>query len=376
MTETSSVHTIAHRDGRGGSARSATGAVQPRPDRRGRRDGAGGATARGRDRRRRHGRAGVFAGYLSEVHNRSAFVETGWVTRATSPPRRRRLSWITGRAKDLIIRASQHRPRRSRRCSSASRGRARRRRRRADAYAGELPVAFVQLKPGATIDSAELSGMSPSERRNAPRSGAALWSSMRSRSPRRQVFKPARGRRRQSAGAADARAGRGRRLQRRRRVVPMPSTARVVNVTLGHQSAAARVEIERRCARESRPLPLRHEIVWREQRRARTAGVAPPPHARPSAPTDVSGGALRGGSGARRRLRLLAHGGEHLADDRRLQRPARWSPAGGAAHLAQLLHLLGGVDYLGDDRLAEATFPAARSARSTAASLGAASGRG
>jgi fatty-acyl-CoA synthase len=102
---------------------------------------------------------GVFSGYLSETHNRGAFVEPGWVNSGDLG----RLDeegylWITGRAKDLIIRGGhnidplaieevffQH----PAVALAAVVG-------QPDAYAGELPVAYVQAKPGTTIDVDEL----------------------------------------------------------------------------------------------------------------------------------------------------------------------------------------------------------------------------
>jgi fatty-acyl-CoA synthase len=102
---------------------------------------------------------GVFSGYLSDVHNRGAFVEPGWVNSGDLG----RLDedgylWITGRAKDLIIRGGhnidplaieevffQH----PAVALAAVVG-------QPDAYAGELPVAYVQAKPGTTIDVDEL----------------------------------------------------------------------------------------------------------------------------------------------------------------------------------------------------------------------------
>ncbi len=94
---------------------------------------------------------GVFSGYLSEAHNRSAFVEPGWVNSGDLG----RLDddgylWITGRAKDLIIRGGHNIDpmaieevlfRHPAVGLAAVVG-------QPDAYAGELPVAFVQLKPG------------------------------------------------------------------------------------------------------------------------------------------------------------------------------------------------------------------------------------
>jgi len=102
---------------------------------------------------------GVFHGYLSERHNQDAFVSPGWVNSGDLG----RLDddgylWITGRAKDLIIRGGhnidpmameevfyQH-PAVG---LAAVVG-------QPDAYAGELPVAYVQLKAGMTIDNGEL----------------------------------------------------------------------------------------------------------------------------------------------------------------------------------------------------------------------------
>ncbi len=99
---------------------------------------------------------GVFSGYLSASHNRGAFVAPGWVNSGDLG----RLDedgylWITGRAKDLIIRGGhnidpmaieevfyQH----PAVALAAVVG-------QPDAYAGELPVAYVQLKAGVHIAS-------------------------------------------------------------------------------------------------------------------------------------------------------------------------------------------------------------------------------
>jgi fatty-acyl-CoA synthase len=102
---------------------------------------------------------GVFSGYVNDLHNKAAFVEPGWVNSGDLG----RLDedgylWITGRAKDLVIRGGhnidpapiedllfQH-PAVS---LAAVVG-------QPDPYAGELPVAYVQLKPDATIAPGEL----------------------------------------------------------------------------------------------------------------------------------------------------------------------------------------------------------------------------
>jgi len=102
---------------------------------------------------------GVFSGYLSDVHNRGAFVEPGWVNSGDLG----RLDeqgqlWITGRAKDLIIRGAHNIDpapleellyRHPAVALAALVG-------QPDAYAGELPVAYVQLKPGSVASATEL----------------------------------------------------------------------------------------------------------------------------------------------------------------------------------------------------------------------------
>jgi fatty-acyl-CoA synthase len=104
---------------------------------------------------------GTFQGYLSDKHNVGAFVEAGWVNSGDLG----RLDadgnlWITGRAKDLIIRGGHNIDpapieellyRHPAVALAAVVG-------QPDAYAGELPVAYVQLKPGATSDMTELIG--------------------------------------------------------------------------------------------------------------------------------------------------------------------------------------------------------------------------
>jgi fatty-acyl-CoA synthase len=102
---------------------------------------------------------GVFSGYVNPAHNTHAFVEPGWVNSGDLG----RLDpegylWITGRAKDLIIRGGhnidplpieeilyQH-PAVGLAAVVAQ----------PDARAGELPVAYVQLKPDVTVEPADL----------------------------------------------------------------------------------------------------------------------------------------------------------------------------------------------------------------------------
>src|ERR1700751_2696289 len=102
---------------------------------------------------------GVFRGYLNEVHNKGAFVDGDWVNSGDLG----RLDkdghlWITGRAKDLVIRGGHNIDpgpiedimfRHPAVGLAAIVG-------QPDAYAGELPVGYVQLKPGATVQAGEL----------------------------------------------------------------------------------------------------------------------------------------------------------------------------------------------------------------------------
>jgi len=102
---------------------------------------------------------GVFSGYLSDKHNRDAFIEPGWVNSGDLG----RLDeegylWITGRAKDLIIRGGHNIDpapieeilfRHPAIAFAAVVG-------EPDAYAGELPVAYVQLKAGVQADAAQI----------------------------------------------------------------------------------------------------------------------------------------------------------------------------------------------------------------------------
>ncbi|MBL8377057.1 MAG: acyl-CoA synthetase [Burkholderiales bacterium] len=102
---------------------------------------------------------GVFSGYVNEVHNRGAFIEPGWVNSGDlGRLDRDGYLWITGRAKDLIIRGAHNidpQPveeilyRHPAVALAAMVG-------QPDGYAGELPLAFVQLKPGATATAPDL----------------------------------------------------------------------------------------------------------------------------------------------------------------------------------------------------------------------------
>ena len=104
---------------------------------------------------------GVFSGYLMDKHNVGAFVEPGWVNSGDLG----RLDaggelWLTGRAKDLIIRGSHNIDpapleellyKHPAVALAALVG-------QPDAHAGELPVAYVQRKAGVDVTEAALIG--------------------------------------------------------------------------------------------------------------------------------------------------------------------------------------------------------------------------
>jgi fatty-acyl-CoA synthase len=102
---------------------------------------------------------GVFGGYLNDAHNEGAVVDGCWVNSGDLG----RLDsdgylWITGRAKDLVIRGGHNiDPQPIEEIMfghpavalAAMVG-------QPDAYAGELPVGYVQLKPGESVQAGEL----------------------------------------------------------------------------------------------------------------------------------------------------------------------------------------------------------------------------
>ena len=104
----------------------------------------------------------VFVGYLDPTHNEGIWIERHGETWLNSGDLGRQDAdgyfWLTGRRKELIIRgghnidpkliedALQSHPAVALVAAIGS----------PDAHAGELPVAYVQLKPGATVTEAEL----------------------------------------------------------------------------------------------------------------------------------------------------------------------------------------------------------------------------
>jgi fatty-acyl-CoA synthase len=211
---------------------------------------------------------GVFSGYLSEAHNRDAFVEPGWVNSGDLG----RLDaegylWITGRAKDLIIRGGhnidpmaieevffQH----PAVALASIVG-------QPDAYAGELPVAFVQLKPGAKVEAAELLGFVAE--RTPERAASPVEVYLIDALPLTavgKVFKPAL--RWDAARRAVTRMLAG--LHRdggeiKVEVGPHAEHGSLITVTIEGLPASDRAALERQIGERLDPLVMKHEIVWR-----------------------------------------------------------------------------------------------------------------
>jgi fatty-acyl-CoA synthase len=102
---------------------------------------------------------GVFGGYLNDMHNQGAFVDGVWVNSGDlGRLDRDGCLWITGRAKDLVIRGGHNidpQPIEEILFQHPAVGLAAMVG-QPDAYAGELPVGYVQLKPGARVQPGEL----------------------------------------------------------------------------------------------------------------------------------------------------------------------------------------------------------------------------
>ncbi len=211
---------------------------------------------------------GVFAGYVSETHNRGAFVEAGWVNSGDLG----RLDedgylWITGRAKDLIIRGGHNIDpmaieevffRHPAVALAAVVG-------QPDAYAGELPLAFVQLKPGAAIEANELLGF---VRERTPERAAVpvevVFIDAIPLTAVGKVFKPtlrwAAAQRVVRRMLADLLPAMG---EAAVEVGADPVHGSLIMVTLEGLPAAQRAHLEAQIHERLNPLTTRHAIVWR-----------------------------------------------------------------------------------------------------------------
>jgi fatty-acyl-CoA synthase len=209
---------------------------------------------------------GVFSGYLSDVHNRGAFVEPGWVNSGDLG----RLDehgqlWITGRAKDLIIRGGHNIDpapleellyRHPAVALAALVG-------QPDAYAGELPVAYVQLKPNATASAIELISYL---REHTPER-AAVPVALHFVDPMPltavgKIFKPALrtdAMRRVAEQLLEGLAADGQPLTAQ--VVSDAKHGHVIRVSLGAANGATREQLAAAVHQRLDPLTVRHEVV-------------------------------------------------------------------------------------------------------------------
>jgi fatty-acyl-CoA synthase len=210
---------------------------------------------------------GVFGGYVSDAHNRGAFVEPGWVNSGDLG----RLDadgylWITGRAKDLIIRGGhnidpqaieevfyQHPAVALAALVSQP-----------DAYAGELPVAYVQAKPGAAIDIDEL--LDFVRERTPERAAVPVKLYLIDAIPLTgvgKIFKPAlridAAERMVRAALADLSQGG---TQLTVAVLSHPEHGQIIQVSGEGASGAARDAVERQVHERLGPLPWRHAVLW------------------------------------------------------------------------------------------------------------------
>lgn len=208
---------------------------------------------------------GVFSGYLMDKHNQGAFVEPGWVNSGDLG----RLDadgnlWITGRAKDLIIRGAHNIDpapleellyRHPAVALAALVG-------QPDAYAGELPVAYVQLKAGAQVSASDLIGYL---KEHTPER-AAVPVALHFVDPMPltavgKIFKPALRTDSTRRVAEDLlrdlpAAGEACTVQ----VVPDPTHGQVIKVTLTAADAAARQRLEAGVHQRLDPLTTRHVV--------------------------------------------------------------------------------------------------------------------
>lgn len=211
---------------------------------------------------------GVFAGYLSDKHNRDAFVEPGWVNSGDLG----RLDaegylWITGRAKDLIIRGGHNIDplpieeilfRHPAVALASVVG-------QPDAYAGELPVAFVQLRQGVRAEAGEI--IEFIRERTPERAATPVQVYFVDALPLTavgKVFKPAlrwdAAQRMVERALADLVSAPATLAVE---VGPHPVHGSLIAIRVGGVAEGAREALVARIDERLNPLPLRHAVKWR-----------------------------------------------------------------------------------------------------------------
>ncbi len=207
-------------------------------------------------------------GYVDPALDKTIFFGDGWVHSGDLG----RIDadgylWVTGRSKDLIIRGGHNiEPAVIEEVLlahdavqfAAAVG-------KPDAHAGELPVAYVQLQPGATADPAELQAFARG--RIAERAAAPVEIHVVERIPLSDVGKPLKdalrhdAARRVFATVLAPLAGMG--IKVSVAVGPHAAHGTLATVTLSGDSAAGRTAIEDEAHKILDPFAIRHELVWR-----------------------------------------------------------------------------------------------------------------
>lgn len=211
----------------------------------------------------------IFQGYLNPAQNREVLLEDGWLN--TGDLARRDADgyiWITGRAKDMIIRGGHNidplliedvLSRHADVTAVAAVG-------QPDAYAGELPIAFVQLRPGATASPEELlqfTRESISERAATP--VEILLIEQMPLTAVGKILKPAlRNRAAQLVFDRTLAPLRQQGLDAQALVVAHPAHGLIAQLAIGGATPERRQEIESWCAQAFGGFQLKHEILWRE----------------------------------------------------------------------------------------------------------------
>jgi fatty-acyl-CoA synthase len=214
---------------------------------------------------------GVIPGYLDESLNETLFLKNGWLRTGDLG----RLDadsylWVTGRVKDLIIRGGnnidplvieQALLEHEAVALAAAVG-------RPDSYAGELPVAFVQLKPGACANGEELRDFARSripERAAVP--AEVIVVDAMPLTEVGKIFKPELRNRAACKVFSDlVRSIAGVDADPEIKIAPHPVHGTFVNVMLSAREGKPDPDIDKRLRSAFGRFTYAHEIAWRNAR--------------------------------------------------------------------------------------------------------------
>ncbi|MGD0026059.1 MAG: acyl-CoA synthetase [Xanthobacteraceae bacterium] len=211
---------------------------------------------------------GVIPGYLDETLNTTLFLAGGWLrTGDLGRLDADRYLWVTGRTKDLIIRGGhnidpslieQTLMSHGSIALVAAVG-------KPDSYAGELPIAFVRLKPGACVSAEELKDYA--RKRIPERAAAPVDIFIVDAMPLTgidKIFKPElrlRAARRVFADIVDAIAGTE--LNPAVEVAAHPFHGTLVTITLSRTDRSRDDRVANSIDSALAPFTYAHEIAWR-----------------------------------------------------------------------------------------------------------------